>query len=298
MRDKRLSVLAACCLLLGILSCSSSNFNYLRNEIANQGPVPLSRDNPYVIPNLFLSKEIQLSPLMGGFIRHRGVPDAVEVRKRWTRAYRLYFFYLEQREAYLFEEAGDSWLIRGPEAIPAELMIEFSNLRVLVGEPALAKETVQPEKMILAGPVDKPQASPPQITQKEVLLNPSPDSAYPLPGQPLQGALPPNNKNKIAESTPRKKTTASSNLTVSSSGDVIHRVSYHGETLRIIASWFTDSADNADRIARINGINDPNVLRLDQSIRIPGYLLKKTDALPKEEVERYLREVDAAAPKH
>ena len=72
-------------------------------------------------------------------------------------------------------------------------------------------------------------------------------------------------------------------------GDIIHLVKYKGETLRLISGWYTGNADNASRIARINGFKDANALILDQKIRIPRYLVTKDTPLMKEDVDFYLK---------
>ena len=70
----------------------------------------------------------------------------------------------------------------------------------------------------------------------------------------------------------------------SSSGDVMHRVAFAGETLRIISQWYTGDVGNTGRIARINGIEKPDELAINQAIRIPRYLLRTTEPLPQTEI--------------
>lgn len=72
-------------------------------------------------------------------------------------------------------------------------------------------------------------------------------------------------------------------------GDILHLVKYQGETLRLIAGWYTGNPDNAGRIARINGFKNANALILDQKIRIPRYLVTKDTKLTKDDVEFYLK---------
>lgn len=308
-----------------LVACSSAGPNYLRKDLANQGPMVLSHDNPYIAPNLLLSNEINASPLMGGFVKHRGVPDAVEVTKKWMKPFRIYFFYLGHREAYLFQDGEEEWLIRGPEKIPDEIMIKFGNVRAGIRKPALMEKTVEEATPLGSSTVLRPREStgPNGRSHQTATLTPPPStgwqgnretpqgreatpshSAYPSPGQPLEGAPPPgiNQEQKspdrtLPPATRSAGTTAAQNTVVeSASGDIIHRVVYPGETLRIIASWFTDSPENADRIARINGIDDPNLLRMHQEIRIPRYLLKRSEPLPEAEVKRYLESVSNVQP--
>lgn len=75
------------------------------------------------------------------------------------------------------------------------------------------------------------------------------------------------------------------------SEDVLHVVRFPGETLRMIANWYTGDSTNAERISRINGLENANQLTMGNSIRIPRYLLQTKDAMPEGEIERYLRNV-------
>lgn len=78
-------------------------------------------------------------------------------------------------------------------------------------------------------------------------------------------------------------------FTLEASGDVIHRVTYPGETLRLIVSWYTGDMENLDRIIRINSIDHPNMLKLGQNVRIPRYLLTNPTPLTERDVEQYRR---------
>ena len=77
----------------------------------------------------------------------------------------------------------------------------------------------------------------------------------------------------------------SKNVLESSSGDIIHKVTFPGETLRIITEWYTGDANNTGRVARINGIEKPDLLKINQTVRIPRYMLKTTKPLPESEIK-------------
>jgi nucleoid-associated protein YgaU len=57
-------------------------------------------------------------------------------------------------------------------------------------------------------------------------------------------------------------------------GDLVHYVIYPGETLSIIARWYTHDRANSGRIARINDLKNPDHLEIGDSIIVPSYLLK------------------------
>lgn len=249
--------------------CARHAALYLRQELANQGPVPLSQRNPYIAGNLFIAREMQHSNVFDGFIRNRGTPDAVEVKEGYFRPLRVYLFYLTEGEAYLFEESSGDWLVRGPEHIPAQMMRSFLNIQPSGGSAPLAVEGYSEGSGL---PQAKPSAADEVRSLRHVPTRAeatkrrsetkSPAAAAPTPRAPV----PPPSAPASAEE--------------SSSGDVIHRVTLPGENLRIIAQWYTGDVNNTGRIARINGIEKPDRLTMSQTIRIPRYLLRTTEPLP------------------
>lgn len=290
----------------------------MRKDLANSGPLVLSRDNPYIASNLFVANECSASSFMNGFVKHRGAPDAIEVSDKYFRPFRIYFFYFSTREAYLFEEGSRDWVIRGPQRIPDDIISRFGDMRQASGKsapliqtPAKQASATAPEEPNTVAETDidvAPQAaasSPPLTPQysrrKTATLRPAeayPSSEYPTEEPPVSS--PPllgKRMESPASSTPRSALGQAAVPPAQSSAkgysdsfptDIVHQVTYPKETLRMIASWYTDSPENAARIARINGIENPNVLQLEQRVRIPGYLLKRTDPMPEAEVQRYL----------
>jgi AAA15 family ATPase/GTPase len=66
-----------------------------------------------------------------------------------------------------------------------------------------------------------------------------------------------------------------------------HTVKYHGETLSIIASWYTKDIMNYPQLAEVNPGIDPERIEIGNKIRIPENLLKKTYPMPKEFVDSF-----------
>ena len=251
-------------IVLSTSSCAAKTpGSYIRDDLANQGPVALSKDNPYVAANLLLSREAENSEFVRGFIKFRGTPDAIEVKKKLLKPSRIYLFYLDKAEAYLLSQKDQEWIIRGPERVPESIL---SRLNLIVsGGPT--GELAQPTKI-----------DPPPTLFGEEVTAPEPRLA-PAPLLSSPSSLPP----------------ARSTRELTDSGDITHNVSYPGETLRMIASWYTGSAENTKRIARINGITTPDLLVIGQTVRIPRYLLKRSDILPQSEVERYINSLSTPA---
>ena len=286
---------AAGFIVLSVLGCASAPTAALRRELANQGPVALSEKNPFVASNLLLSKEIEASPTLKGFIQHRGTPSAIEVTKNFYSPYRFTFYYLQDNESYVLELKHDDWLIFGPSSVATPVLAPAKESAAPAPQAALLETPPTTGTVPAAGKAEIPAAA-------KTKANPAPEqpSYQDFRKQTLKDvpprrtivpkSLPPAAKPATPEPLP---------ATASESGDedVLHKVSYPRETLRIIAEWYTGDAENATRIARINSIENPNVLTLGQSIRIPRYLLKTSAPLTMQEIERYWNSVGEGGKK-
>lgn len=60
-----------------------------------------------------------------------------------------------------------------------------------------------------------------------------------------------------------------------------HKVRWSGESLSIIAKWYTGSFDNWKTLAKANPKINPSRIHTGQKIRIPGNLLKTREPMPK-----------------
>jgi len=313
--------------LLGVIlslllsGCSSSSPNYLRQDLANIGPVFLSRENPYISANLFVANEANLSSLMDGFISHRGSPDAIEVSEHWFKPLRVYFYYLDSRDAFVFEQGAQDWIIRGPQRIPDDVLTKLKGFAA--SGRAAAQEGAEDEQVRF-----REKNLPTEDSQRDAYAyRSSAEQGPPVrrrsqKARPVEGDFgsedarvektdsPPlllREKHAAHQaSAPRQTASAArSHQAVSTipekpapdafPNDILHQVKYARETLRMIAAWYTDSADNAGRIARINGLSNPNVLEFGQQVRIPGYLLKRIDPMPESAVERYWQNAGGAS---
>jgi len=81
-------------------------------------------------------------------------------------------------------------------------------------------------------------------------------------------------KNNRAEITPTR--------------DLVHYVTFAGETLSMIARWYTLDRANAGRLARINNMRDPNNLSLGDVIIVPSYLLRNEKRLSKQALDKLI----------
>jgi len=60
-----------------------------------------------------------------------------------------------------------------------------------------------------------------------------------------------------------------------------HKVKWAGESLSIIAAWYTGSLENWKVLAKVNPKVNPSRIYIGQKIRIPGDLLKTREPMPR-----------------
>jgi len=262
MGNPRPLILASAVLFSGCSALQTQEIN-LRDNLANRGPVSLSKSNPYIASNILLSKEVESNSTLKGFLKVRGNPDAVEVKKVLLRPYLMYFFYVANKEVYILEEANRDWIIRGPQSIP-EPVLEVLEVLVPKKESDPQGETSTGIELESSAIVIERQSEIPD--EGAEIVKPMKSEALPAP----------------QTNTPAKEV-----ATDTVEADIIHKVKFGGETLRLISEWYTGKAETAGRIARINGMGDANVLVLDQTIRIPRYLVTNATPLTKDRVEKY-----------
>ena len=66
---------------------------------------------------------------------------------------------------------------------------------------------------------------------------------------------------------------------ISPKGDLVHYVTFPGETLSMVARWYTRERSNAGSLARINRLRNPDKLSLGDVIVVPSYMLKNPNRM-------------------
>ncbi len=266
--------------LLLINSCSlNNNSPKFRSELANQGPITLSDSNPYIAGNILLTKEIESSPILKGFVERKGTPDAIEIRKAFFSADQLTFYYLGDNEYYSLDQSSNNWLIKGPHKISSEMLSSLKDLPILQSSAPLLKT----ENNVVAEVSNLPPA------------NELPELKFAKPTSNSNRTI--TNRASLKKDYKAEKVYKGNNKSLkedneispaeeSISGDIIHKVSFPGEDIKTIVKWYTGDASNTGRIARINGLDVQNKLNLNQTVRIPRYLVKNSDPLPQKEIKK------------
>lgn len=268
-RNRRLATLMlAICVSLLMAGCVESlkAHSSILTRLRNRGPVALSSDNPYLAANLMLSKEMELSPELKGFIEHRGVPSAIEIQHELFSPLIATLYYPAERQVYTLEETDKTWYIRGPTAMDGE------TLKKVLAVAAFQRPTGKlPEK-----PVEALATAAPAPTI-EVVANPpaAEDLGFRSPAQPSQHVPAARAAVTDAELVSQLSRGHEKELAeISPKGDIVHYVTFPNETLVAIARWYTLDADNEGRIARINRIKEGYSLSLGDTIIIPSYLIR------------------------
>ncbi|MDZ4786394.1 MAG: hypothetical protein SGJ02_10000 [bacterium] len=239
---------------------SKSVNNSVVNSLKNRGAVPLSSSNPFLAGNVLLSKECLRSSELAGFINHRGSPKSIEVVKNWTGPTLIRMYYLDKNEYFVAEQSGDTWLIQGPGKIPEK------GIKMLQGlvEPGEAPALIETKSEIttntkLPSPIDLP-----------------PEIAEPAISQEIEDS---ETKDPLMNTILKLKNEAKDPAELSPKGDLVHYVTYSGETLIMISRWYTLDARNLGRISRINNLKNPSQLEIGDTIVIPSYLVKNKNRL-------------------
>lgn len=324
----RIATLAVLVLAFGGCNAIGLMKNGVRNRLLNQGPVQVSEANPYLRGNQLISEEEKLSPVITGFLQHRGLPSAVEIRKEFLESAIMYFYYPQHNELFTFEEVGDTWLIDGPTPIPDQLnhtLAAFesspqssspSYISVIdADDPNQAQPDPKPTPDYTfsmpdsQSPTHKIEDTAPDPFLKRLEEQGSPPRQVPTPPPPSGGfrsvsqshgsGTPPTQKaydsgqsiGSTGTLTPQRLTELRSSVQDSPAeqtpnGDLVHYVTFPGETLRLITEWYTLDRANEGRIARINQVKDPNALNVGDVVVVPSYLVRFKNRLPEAAVKQ------------
>lgn len=78
-----------------------------------------------------------------------------------------------------------------------------------------------------------------------------------------------------------------------SPGSITHRVQWHGETLSIIALWYTGDLDNWEALAAANPTINPHLLYLKTLLTIPGDLVRTRKPMPREFLGQFMKKEES-----
>ena len=77
----------------------------------------------------------------------------------------------------------------------------------------------------------------------------------------------------------KNSVTRHAKITILKNGGLVHSVTFPGESLSVIAAWYTGATSNTGHIAKANKIAANKGVKIGQSITIPAKLLKNRKPL-------------------
>lgn len=246
-------------LMTAALACGPGpiTVSQLQMRLDDRGPVVLGEGNEDLPADAFLKQQRAESATLSDFIAKHGEPSAISLDNRFLRSARLALYYPSENKRYLFTRWSSDWDPAGAEKIQANERDTITSQLAQAGLSISAPETTVPvDRTELASmPVALPPVAAARTTES--------------PGeQELRGRLKPPQAAEEAR------------LVRLPNGDYRHRVTFRGETLRLIADWYTEDPRNLSAIASANRRSTTTPLRLGDEITIPKRLMRNVQALP------------------
>jgi hypothetical protein len=246
-------------LMTSVLACGPGpiTVSQLQMRLDDRGPVVLGDGNDDLPADAFLKEQRAESATLSDFIAKHGEPSAVSLDNRFLRSARLALYYPSENKRYLFTRWSSDWDLAGTEKIQANERDAIASQLAQEGGSISAPETsALPRGAELAS---EPIALPPVATART-----SASSGE----QELRGRLKPPQAAEEAR------------LVRLPNGDYRHRVTFRGETLRLLADWYTEDPKNVSAIASANRRSPTSPLQLGDEITIPKRLMRNVQALP------------------
>lgn len=227
-------------------------------RLDGRGPVLLGDGNDNLPADALLKEQRASSPTLSDFVASHGEPAALSVERRLYRPTQLALYYPNENRRFVFTRWSADWELAGPEKIQSEDRESLAaQLAQAGGELGAAPKAVSE-----AVPVRRAElANEPMSTQASL-------ARAPLGEQELRGRLKPPQEAQEAR------------LVRLPNGDYRHRVTFEGETLRLLADWYTEDAKNAGALASASRRAPTTPLRIGDEVTIPKRLMRNVQALP------------------
>lgn len=220
--------------------------NPIFDQVAGRGPMLLVSSDGALPSVRFFEENRMESASLGRLVERQGAPEAISVEREFLRPTKLKLFYPSQNQVYILSREDGQWFVIGSEP--------FSD----ADSEALQKQRVK-----------RAQAA-------SEMIVPTTTASSPMEVRPVAHALSDDFRGRLKP--PSKAEVA--DLSKTSSGDYVHRVSFAGETLFTIAEWYTDDGANARALVAASKRAARQPLRIGDRIVIPRRLMTNTAPLP------------------
>lgn len=232
--------LLLCMAMAGCAISSSPREGYsLLEGLAGKGPFVISEKESYLAGYQLLDNERRKRSQLHALIAQKGFPATLQVLPPIEGQWPLILRYTTPAETYEVTFHNQETVIIGPGE---------PSSHALLGTSSDARASLRISPIPRNSQKERPR------TNNERLRSDYSDRNALLTR--LVTSAPQHN----AERTPH--------------GDLVHYVTYEGETLSLIARWYTLDASNVARITRTNSLPHPDHLEIGDEIIIPSYLIK------------------------
>jgi len=243
------SFLAAAIVTVQLASCvgGPATISPLYDRLSGRGPIVLGDDNPYLPANAFFQEQLKGSRALARFVEANGEPTAMSLERKLYRKTRLGLFYADAGREHIFVRGIDDWQLERSVAISPD---DQQSLSVQLAQSGRLAQVLRYQP--------SPDA---EVSVAEATIQPSPDAE-------LRGRLKP------------PESAGEARLTRLPNGNYEHRVTFPGETLRVIAEWYAEDPGAAGAIAVASGRSGGDPLRIGDRITIPKRLMRNVQPLP------------------
>ena len=241
-------------LTLAGCSMSSQTSSPLYERLSSRGPVVLGLDNPYLPANLFLEEQIKESVAIRRLVQEQGRPTAVGIDRRLFRTTRITLYYSDDNESFTMTRWGRDWNVEEPSAISP------SDRDSIVQQLALSDELHHPRN-------------------PQYFITP-PVARASLRSAPVVSGRAPEERRELRGRLKSPQQAAEAELSRLTNGNYRHTVTFRGETLRLIAEWYTEDPANAAALATASNRSTEQVLKIGEAITIPRRLMRNATPLP------------------
>ena len=263
---KTLSIACVISLTPVLAGCSGSggSASGLYDRLNNRGPVLLSSDNPYLPANRLLSQELEKSAEMRDFVAKRGSPAAIAVKNGILERTELSLFYPSESEVYTLVRKPSGWVVGAPQPLSDESLARLEE-ELAVGRFTTFHGAGFPHKGSGEGRGSEEHSARARLDARwPSWPQHSPDKGR---GDGRQVAV----------------------VKIARNGTLTHTVTFPGESLSVVAVWYTGAASNLYAIARANGIAPEKYLKLGEQVIIPARIVRNKKPLTSATVQRLRR---------
>ncbi len=228
----------------------------LMERLNGRGPVLLASDNPYLPANRLLQVELTSSDAIREFVDRRGQPTALGVTRGLLQRPEIHLYYPEHGEVYSFKRKSGDWQTLGPEGISSADQDVLALNNVPVDQFTTEQLGTGRQGAEKAGLVE------PSLEDRVLAhLEQEPDNT-------ARASLKPFHHIRYADF---KKLP---------NGSYVHTVAFSGETLAVLAEWYTGNPALAAKLAVPKRVSSNAPLSLGTRVKIPKSLVRNYTAFP------------------